>query len=64
LTNRKDYFHLDARGNKGGCPRLRGGKLVPLKTGILLNDGTVKFIRTLVLSEVEGKEELHSIRWK
>ena len=31
---------------------------------VLLNDGTVKFIRTPVLSEAEGKEELHALRWK
>jgi len=51
-----ELFTFDNHDPKGGCPRLRGGKLVPAEAGILLNDGTVKFIRT--------EEELQQLRWK
>jgi hypothetical protein len=45
-----ELFTFDNHDPKGGC--------------VLLNDGTVKFIRTPVLSEVEGEQELHALRWK
>jgi len=45
-----ELLTFDNNESRGGC--------------VLLNDGTLKFIRTPVLSEVEGKEELHSLRWK
>jgi hypothetical protein len=36
-----ELFTFDNHDPRGGCPR----KLVPVKTGILLNDGTVKLVR-------------------